>query len=68
MVSLVRHSERNLTHTRGSARLHRWLGTTLLYCEGRFKRVKGYAEIAQVMATLEAEHTEPQSVPTKKAA
>jgi putative transposase len=68
MFSLVRHSERNLKRTRGSAMLQRWLGTTLLYCEGRFKRVKGYAEIAQVMATMEAVHAEPPLVQTKKAA
>ncbi len=42
MFSMVRHSERNLKRTRGSAMLQRWLGTTLLDCENRFKRVKGY--------------------------
>ncbi|MBH0187021.1 MAG: IS256 family transposase [Nitrospira sp.] len=68
MFSLVRHSERNLKRTRGSAMLQRWLGTTLLYCEGRFNRVKGYAEIAQVLATIEAEQAESQSASTKKAA
>ena len=68
MFSLVRHSERNIKRTRGSRMLQRWLGTVLLYCEGRFKRVKGYAEIAQVMATIEAVHAEPQLVQTKKAA
>jgi hypothetical protein len=40
----------------------------LLSCESRFKRVKGYAEIAQVMATIEALHAEPQLIQTKKAA
>jgi hypothetical protein len=30
--------------------------------------VKGFAEIAQVIATIEAEHAEPQSAPTKKGA
>lgn len=68
MFSLVRHSERNIKRTRGSAMLQRWLGTVLLCCEGRFKRVKGYAEIAQVMATIEGEHAEPHPVQTKKAA
>ena len=48
--------------------LQRWLGTVLLYGEQQFKRVKGFAGIAQVIATIKAEHTEPQSVPTKKAA
>lgn len=68
MCSLVRHSERNITRTRGSAMLQRWLGTVLLYCEKQFKRVKGYGGIAQVIATIEAEHAEQQSAPTKKAA
>jgi len=68
MFSLVRHSERNIKRSRGSTMLQRWLGTVLLYCEQQFKRVKGFAGIPQVMATIEAEHAEPQSAPTKKAA
>jgi len=68
MFSLVRHSERNITRTRGSAMLQRWLGTVLLYSEQQFRRVKGCAGIAQVIATIEAEHAEAQSTPTKKAA
>ncbi len=68
MFSLVRHSERNIKRTRGSLMLQRWLGTVLLYCEKQFRRVKGVAEIAQVLATIEAEHAEPQSTQTKKAA
>jgi endonuclease YncB( thermonuclease family) len=32
------------------------------------KRVKGFAEIAQVVATIEAAHMEQPSAPTKKAA
>ena len=68
MFSLVRHSERNIKRSRGSAMLQRWLGTVLLYCEQQFNRVKGYAEIAQVLATIEAEQAKPQSTPTTKAA
>jgi putative transposase len=68
MFALVRHSERHITRIRGSAMLQRWLGTVLLYCEKQFRRVKGVAGIAQVLATIEAEHAEPQSTPTKKAA
>ena len=68
LFSLVRHSARNITCTRGSARLQRWLGTVLRDCEQPFNRVKGCAGIAQVLATIEAEHAEPQSTPTKKAA
>jgi putative transposase len=68
MFSLVRHSERNITRSRGSAMLQRWLGTVLLYCEQQFKRVKGFAGMAQVIAAIEAEHAEQQLVQTKKAA
>lgn len=68
MFSLVWHSERNLKRTRGSAMLQRWLGTVLLCCEQRFRKVKGYAEIAQVRATIEAKQAEAASVPSKKAA
>jgi hypothetical protein len=68
MFSLVRHSERNIKRSRGSAMLQRWLGTVLLFCEQQFKRVKGFAGIAQVMATIEAEQAGQQSAPTKKAA
>ncbi len=68
MFSLVRHSERNIKRTRGSFMLQRWLGTVLLSCEQRFRRVKGWAGIAQVLTTIEAEQVEPQSASTKKAA
>jgi len=68
MFSLVRHSERNIKRTRGSMLLQRWLGTVLLYCEQQFKRVKGFAGIAQVIATIEVEQAEPQPTVTKQAA
>jgi len=68
MFSLVRHSERNIKRSRGSAMLQRWLGTVLLYCEKRFKRVKGFVEIAQVMATIEVEQAEQETPSTTKAA
>ena len=68
LFSLVRHSERNIKRSRGSAMLQRWLGTVLLYCEQQFNRVKGFAGIAQVMVTIEEVQAEPQSAPTTKAA
>ncbi len=40
----------------------------LLKYKKQFERVKGFAGIAQVIATLEAEHAEPQSAQTKQAA
>ena len=68
MFSLVRHSERNIKRSRGSAMLQRWLGTVLLYCEQQFKRVKGFTGIAQVIAAIEAEHAGQQPASMKKAA
>jgi transposase-like protein len=69
MFSLVRHCERNLKRSRGSKMLQRWLGSVLLYCEGQFKKVEGYKEIAQAIANIEAlEQAEQQSAMVKKAA
>lgn len=45
--------------------LQPWRGNVLLYCEQQFKRVKGFAGIAEVIATIEME---PQLAQTKKAA
>ena len=47
--------------------LQRWLGSVLRYCECQLKKVTGYADIAQVIATIEAAHAEPQSALVKKA-
>lgn len=69
MFSTVRHCERNIKRSRGSKMLQRWLGSVLLYCEGQFKKVEGYKEIARAVANIEAiEQSERQSAPTKKAA
>ena len=46
----------------------RWLGTVLLYCEKRFRRVKDLAGLAQVIATIETEHAEKQPPSRTKAA
>jgi len=51
-----------------SRNLQWWLGTVLLACEGRFRRVMGYAELAPVLAMIETEQTEPHPASTKKAA
>lgn len=66
--ALVRHSARTIKRTRGSEMLRRWLGTVLRACEGRFRRVKGSAEIAQVLAMLEIEQAAPHPASPKKAA
>lgn len=42
--------------------LQRWLGTVLLHCEKQFKRVQGFAGIAQVIATIEAEQASGAAV------
>lgn len=67
MFSLVRHSERNIKRARGSKMLQRWVGAVLPYCEGQFKKGKGYAGIAQVLAAVEVERAESQAAPTKAA-
>jgi hypothetical protein len=36
----------------------RWLGAVLLHCEQGIKRVKGYAAIKTVVASIEAEQVE----------
>ena len=48
--------------------LQRWLWMVLRDCEQPFNRVKGFEGIAQVLATIEAEHAEPQSASRKMAA
>lgn len=61
MFSLVRHSERNIKRSRGSKMLQRWLGSVLLYCESRFKKVDGYDQITQALANIEAQEQAEQS-------
>ena len=56
------------TRTRGSAMIPRWLKTVLLYGKRPCKRVNRVAGMAQVLATIDAEHAEPQSASTKRAA
>lgn len=69
MFSTVRHCERNLKRSRGSKMLQRWLGSVLLYCEGQFKKVEGYKDIAQAVANIEAlEQAELQPAAMKKVA
>jgi len=53
VFSTVRDCEGNIKRYRSSAMSQRWLGTVLLYCEKGLRRVKGYMDIAGVMATIE---------------
>jgi hypothetical protein len=64
----VHHSACNLRRTRGGTMLDRCLGIVLLYGDQQFKRVRGFAGIAQVNATIKAEHAKFYSGPTKKIA
>ena len=61
MFSTVRHCERNVKRYRGSKMAQRWLAAVLLHCEEGFRRIKGYAEIPDVIAAIEAEQAgDPQ--------
>ena len=68
MSTKVRHNSRNITRTRGSEMIQRWLGALLLYREGQLKKVKSYAGMAQVLAVVMVEQEELQPAPVKKAA
>lgn len=52
MFSLVRDCEGNIKRYRGSNMSQRWLASVLLHCETRFRRVKGYSEIAGVIQRI----------------
>lgn len=58
MFSTVRDCERNIKRYRTSAMAQRWLASVLLHCEKGFRRIKGYRDIPQVLATIEATHDE----------
>lgn len=53
LFSIVRTREKNIRRYRGSAMSQRWLGAVLMHCEKSFRRVKGYASIAEVIRTIE---------------
>lgn len=55
MFSRVRDCERNLKRYRGSAMSQRWLASILLYCEQGFRRIKGYAALAGLIASINKE-------------
>jgi len=54
MFSMVRDCESNIKRYRNSKMRQRWLAAVLLHCEQRFKRVKGHASIAAVVAAIDA--------------
>jgi len=57
MFSTVRYYEGNIKRYRGSRMSQRWLAAVLLQCEKGFKRVRGFAFISDVMATIEEEQS-----------
>jgi len=54
MFSMVRDCEGNIKRYRTSKMRQRWLAAVLLYCEQRFRRIKGYESIKAVVAEIEA--------------
>ena len=58
MFSTVRSCEDNIKRYRDSMMMQRWLAAVLLYCEEGFNRVKGFASIPDVIASIEAEQEE----------
>ena len=51
---MVRDTESKVKRYRGSKMMQRWLASALLDCEKRFRRVKGYALIPEVIKNIEA--------------
>jgi putative transposase len=66
MFSTVRDCEGNIRRYRKGGMTQRWLASVLLHCEKGFNRIKGYAEIAAVVAAIEAEQAD--TVEQKEAA
>ena len=58
MFSTVRDCERNIKRYRTSAMAQHLLASVLLHCEKGFQRIKGYRDIPQVLANIEAIHAE----------
>ena len=55
MFSMVRGCEKNVKRARSSKMRQRWLAAILLHCEESFRRVKGYADINEVIVSIEKE-------------
>jgi transposase-like protein len=61
MFSRVRDCEGNLKRYRGSAMSQRWLASILLHCEQGFHRIKGYAALAGLIASIDKEQEDEVS-------
>ena len=55
MFSMVKGCEKNVKRARSSRMRQRWLAAILLHCEESFRRVKGYADINEVIVSIEKE-------------
>ena len=66
MFSTVRDCENNIKRYRKGTMAQRWLAAVVLHCEKGFKKVKGFLEIAAVVAAIEKEQEETMEL--KKAA
>jgi transposase-like protein len=55
MFSIVRDAEGNIKRYRNSRMMQRWLASVLLYSEKRFRRIKGYASIPEVIKNIETQ-------------
>lgn len=53
MFSMVRQCEKNIKRHRNSKMLQRWLGSVLLHCESRFRRIAGADDIPLVLKVIE---------------
>jgi len=63
MFSMVRDAEGNIKRYRRGGMTQRWLAAVLLLAEKRFRRVKGFASIGDVVKLMEAydEHEQGQT-------
>ena len=52
---MVRDTESKVKRYRGNNMMQRWLASALLYCERRFRRIKGYVKNIEA---AEEENTE----------
>jgi len=62
LFSTVRSAEGNVKRWRNSAMRQRWLATVCLHAEKRFKRVKGFKDIATVMKMIACDQLEKRAV------
>ena len=60
MISIARTTNRNVTHWRDGQMVLRWTAAGMLNAQRRFRRVKGYKQMPQLVAALRR-HTHPDT-------